>query len=135
MLAEPALNQTVEFGESVVVGSADVGPDDPAVGVEQHQRGEGLHFKLRADRTAWTAGDELLGLVRGLLCAGAQSLLVTLWDVDDTSTAKLMELFYRLFPRCGTAQALRSAMFQIREEYPHPYYWAPFALVGKTIYE
>jgi len=84
---------------------------------------------------AVAAGDELLGLVRGLLCAGAQSLLVTLWDVDDTSTAKLMELFYRLFPRCGTAQALRSAMFQIREEYPHPYYWAPFALVGKTIYE
>ena len=40
-------------------------------------------------------GDELLGLVRGLLYAGSQAVLVTLWDVNDQSTAEFMELFYR----------------------------------------
>jgi CHAT domain-containing protein/tetratricopeptide (TPR) repeat protein len=78
------------------------------------------------------AGDELLGLTRGLLYAGAQSLLVTLWDVDDSSTAKLMERFYSLMPQNGKAHALRAAMLEIRKEYPHPYYWAPFMLVGKV---
>jgi CHAT domain-containing protein len=39
-------------------------------------------------------GDELLGLVRGLLYAGAQGVLVTLWDVNDQSTAEFMKLFY-----------------------------------------
>ena len=67
------------------------------------------------------AGDELLGLVRGLLYAGAQSLLLTLWDVDDSSTAKLMKSFYRSMPQRSRAQALQAAMLEIREEYPHPY--------------
>jgi len=81
---------------------------------------------------AVAAGDELLGLVRGLLYAGAQSLLVTLWDVDDSSTAKLMELFYRLMTQHDKPEALRAAMLEIRKEFPHPYYWAPFVLVGKV---
>ena len=81
---------------------------------------------------AVAAGDELIGLVRGLLYAGAQSLLLTLWDVDDGSTAKLMELFYRLMTQHDKAEALRAAMLEIRKEYPHPYYWAPFVLVGKV---
>src|SRR5207245_2941039 len=40
-------------------------------------------------------GDELLGLVRGLLYAGALSVLVTLWDVNDQSTAEFMKWFYQ----------------------------------------
>src|SRR5207247_2099026 len=40
-------------------------------------------------------GDELRGLTRGLLAAGARSLLVTLWDVHDRSTAEFMRFFYR----------------------------------------
>ncbi|MFB3826837.1 MAG: CHAT domain-containing protein [Bryobacteraceae bacterium] len=76
-------------------------------------------------------GDELLGLVRGLLYAGARSVLVTLWDVNDRSTAEFMELFYaRLGSAAGSADALRQAMAELRERYPHPYYWAPFVLVG-----
>ena len=79
------------------------------------------------------AGDELLGLVRGLLCVGAQSGLLTLWDVDDSSTARLMKSFYRLMQLSGNkAQALEAAMREVRDEYPHPYYWAPFMLVGKV---
>src|SRR5439155_13848646 len=76
--------------------------------------------------------DELLGLVRGLLYAGAQSLLLTLWDVDDSSTAKLMKSFYRSMPQRSRAQALQAAMLEIRDEYPHPFYWAPFVLIGKV---
>jgi CHAT domain-containing protein len=82
---------------------------------------------------AVAAGDELLGLVRGLLCAGAQSLLLSLWDVHDLSTARLMESFYTfLSSNHGKAQALRAAMLEIREQFPHPYHWAPFLLTGKS---
>ena len=79
------------------------------------------------------AGDELLGLVRGLLHAGARALLLTLWDVHDRSTADFMALFYRhLDSSPSTAGALQKAMREFRAVHPHPYYWAPFALIGKT---
>ncbi|MGH9790995.1 MAG: CHAT domain-containing protein, partial [Candidatus Acidiferrales bacterium] len=79
------------------------------------------------------AGDELLGLVRGLFSAGAQSLLLTLWDVNDKSTAEFMRLFYgRLRDSGDKAGAVRDAMLELRSKYPHPYYWAPFLLIGKA---
>ena len=79
-------------------------------------------------------GDELLGLVRGLLYAGTQGVLVTLWDVNDESTAEFMELFYRaLQSKPNKAEALQSAMAELRRRYKHPYYWAPFVLVGKYL--
>jgi len=79
-------------------------------------------------------GDELLGLIRGLLFAGAQSLLLTLWDVHDRSTSEFMAAFYRRFRDGQTkAVALQGAMQELRSIYPHPYYWAPFALIGKTL--
>jgi CHAT domain-containing protein len=77
-------------------------------------------------------GDELLGLKRGFLYAGARSLLLTLWDVHDRSTAEFMKLFYgHLVGGANKAQAMQSAMSEIRVSYPHPFYWAPFVLVGK----
>ncbi len=77
-------------------------------------------------------GDELIGLVRGLLYAGAKAVLVSLWDVHDESTATLMETFYQAMPMAtDKAQALRLAMLQLRETHPHPYFWAPFSLTGK----
>jgi CHAT domain-containing protein len=79
-------------------------------------------------------GDELLGLIRGLLYAGAQSLLLTLWDVNDRSTAGFMTLFYRrVRDGEGKASALQGAMRELREDYPHPYHWAPFTLIGKVL--
>jgi CHAT domain-containing protein len=79
-------------------------------------------------------GDELLGLVRVLLYAGAQSLLLSLWDVHDESTAQFMRLFYRsLTDHDDKAMALQAAMKELREHYPHPYYWAPFVIVGKAL--
>jgi CHAT domain-containing protein len=78
------------------------------------------------------AGDELLGLQRGLFCAGATTLLLSLWDVHDQSTSQLMQLFYRDFLRTGNmAGALQHAMQELRQQNPHPYFWAPFVLVGK----
>ncbi len=79
-----------------------------------------------------SAGDELLGLQRGLFCAGASSLLLSLWDVHDESTSALMQSFYKNFIRTGNmATALQSAMQQLRRQNPHPYFWAPFVLIGK----
>lgn len=80
-----------------------------------------------------TAGDELLGLIRGLLYAGARSLLLSLWNVHDQSTAEFMGQFYKRY-QAGTnkAAALRETMQDLRGRYPHPYYWAPFVLIGKV---
>jgi len=77
-------------------------------------------------------GDELMGLVRGLLQAGAQSLVLSLWDVHDESTKEFMIGFYtRLQAGLSKAKAIQATMRELREGYPHPYYWAPFSLIGK----
>src|SRR5713101_1060179 len=78
------------------------------------------------------AGDELLGLQRGLFCAGATTLLLSLWDVHDQSTSLLMQHFYGEYIRSGNmAGALQHAMLELRQQSPHPYFWAPFVLIGK----
>ncbi len=100
------------------------------------------HFKLPAElvvlsgcatgRNTITPGDELMGLVRGLLQAGAQSLMLSLWDVHDASTRDFMIAFYsRLVQGMSKPLALQSAMAEIRQTHAHPYYWAPFSLIGK----
>jgi CHAT domain-containing protein len=82
---------------------------------------------------AVATGDELLGLVRGLLFAGAQTLLLTLWEVHDKSAAQFMKAFYGMLQTTGNkAESLQRAMLQLRESHPHPYFWAPFLLVGKV---
>jgi CHAT domain-containing protein len=79
-------------------------------------------------------GDELLGLVRGLLYAGTSAVLVTLWDVNDATTASFMKSFYAaLGSTANKADALRTAMRHVRETHPHPYHWAPFVLIGKYL--
>jgi CHAT domain-containing protein len=77
-------------------------------------------------------GDELMGLVRGLFQSGAQSLVLSLWDVHDESTKDFMIEFYsRLQKGLSKAEAMQSAMIEMRKKYPHPYFWAPFLLIGK----
>jgi len=77
-------------------------------------------------------GDELIGLVRGLLYAGAQTLMVSLWEVHDQSTAEFMRDFYGAYRESANkAQALRTAVINLRKKRPHPYFWAAFCLVGK----
>jgi CHAT domain-containing protein/rRNA maturation endonuclease Nob1 len=78
-------------------------------------------------------GDELLGLVRGLIRAGARAALLTLWDVQDRSTLEFMTHFYQHLAKGeNKAVALQKAVQSVRALYPHPYYWAPFGLVGNV---
>lgn len=77
------------------------------------------------------AGDELIGLVRGFLYSGARSLVVSLWDVHDRTTAELMKTFYsNLSAGQARWKALRMAVISLKEKQPHPYYWAPFIGIG-----
>jgi tetratricopeptide (TPR) repeat protein len=78
------------------------------------------------------AGDELMGLTRAFLGAGATTLVASLWLVQDETTAELMENWYeRLSEGVGRATALRNAQLALKDKYPHPYYWAPFVLIGQ----
>jgi CHAT domain-containing protein len=78
------------------------------------------------------AGDELVGLSRGFFEAGAASVVVSLWSVDDESTARLMERFYAgLAAGLGPAVAMRRAQAELRPASSHPYYWAPFVVIGR----
>jgi CHAT domain-containing protein len=81
-------------------------------------------------------GDELLGLIRGALYAGARSLLLTLWEVNDRSATLFMTSFYRQLPTIDSkARAVTQAAREVRNRYPHPYHWAPFVVVGKALNE
>ena len=80
-------------------------------------------------------GDEQLGLSRAFLAAGATSLVISLWPVEDNATNELMQRFYQhLLNGESKVQALRAAQCNfLRQEgsmYSHPYFWAPFRLVG-----
>jgi CHAT domain-containing protein len=78
-------------------------------------------------------GDELLGLARGFLYAGTPSLVVSLWTVNDRSTAQLMRRFYEgLQKGLSKPRALQEAVVEVKAGFPHPYYWAPFILMGKS---
>lgn len=70
------------------------------------------------------------GLTRGFKQAGAKSLLVSLWSVNDQSTATFMTEFYRHWIENGDRHAAyRSAVAAVRKQYPSPFYWAPFILL------
>jgi CHAT domain-containing protein len=82
--------------------------------------------------SALAPGDEWIGLARGFFSAGAPSLLVSQWTVDDEATAGFMIDFYsRLQAGAGPAAALRHAQCRLLEDKPHPYFWAPFVLLGR----
>lgn len=78
-------------------------------------------------------GEGVIGLQRAFTIAGAQTLVMSLWSVDDEATRELMVEFYRrLLAGEGKANALRHAQEELRKkpEYDHPYYWAAFVLLG-----
>jgi CHAT domain-containing protein len=90
-------------------------------------------------RTVVSGVDEVIGLGRGFLYAGAASLLPTLWKVDDASSAELMGMFYKALlgghtkaAALGDAQRMfiagaRTSAVAYRA---HPYFWAAFHLIG-----
>ncbi|MCE7986227.1 MAG: CHAT domain-containing protein [Caldilinea sp. CFX5] len=94
-------------------------------------------------RSVVGGGDELLGLLRAFLYAGAKSLVVSQWPVADQTTALLMHHFYaNLQLPMSKSAALRLAQQAVRQTavsakpaahpYTHPYFWAAFFLIGKT---
>src|SRR5262249_18745096 len=103
-----------------------------------------LDMKLKAEMVTLSAcqtgvnavfpGDELHGLMRGFMYAGASSLVVSLWRASDASTAALMAEMYKHI-RAGSTKraALRTAQIRVKQDYAHPYYWAPFVLMGNPV--
>lgn len=82
-------------------------------------------------RQAVEAGDELVGIARSLLAAGAGSIVTSLWSVQDAAAAPIAErvvsgLAEGLTPSC----ALRAAMLASLPNAPHPSWWAPFTSTG-----
>ena len=75
-------------------------------------------------------GDGVIGLSRSFLAAGADNVMVSLWQVPDDATAQLMIEFYRQRQQLDNAQALRQAMLATREQYKDPVAWAAFTLIG-----
>lgn len=76
-------------------------------------------------------GQGVYGLRRAFAVAGAETLVTSLWKVDDTTTRELMDNYYRgLQKGQGRAAAMQAAMRGVRARRPHPYDWAPFIVVG-----
>lgn len=106
-------------------------------------------LNLRADLVTLSAcdtgqtnvggGDELVGLSRAFLYAGAATLLVSQWRVDDLSTAEQMTHFYRVLQQgSDPAEALRITQINFLKNampqsgHAHPFLWAGFQLIGAT---
>lgn len=104
--------------------------------------GELYELELNADLITLSAcetglgavlnGDDVVGLTRGFLYAGAQSIVASLWPVSDDATFDLMTVFYENLGQSGTREALQIAQRRVRESHPHPFYWAAFQLVGAS---
>ena len=79
-------------------------------------------------------GEGVLGLSHAFLAAGARATLVTLWRIEDRSTAEFMQDFYRQLhdgrPPAEALLAVRHRWITTGGRYAHPAYWAPFVLVG-----
>ena len=70
------------------------------------------------------------GMQRGFKQAGVGSIIASLWNVNDKSTARLMQVFYQKWLSGSSMQhALHEAVRVLRQEYPSPFYWAPFVLM------
>jgi CHAT domain-containing protein/Tfp pilus assembly protein PilF len=77
-------------------------------------------------------GQGVYGLRRALVAAGAETVVTSLWKVNDETTRELMEGYYeRLLAGKGRATALREAMKALRQKQPHPHHWAPFIVIGQ----
>ncbi len=82
-------------------------------------------------RKGWIGGDEVLGLSRAFVRAGARATLGSLWAVDDEDAFAFTTGFYERLAAGATARrALAETQRSLRAERPHPYSWAPFTLVG-----
>ena len=78
-----------------------------------------------------TSGDDVIGLTRGFLYAGAKNVVGSLWEVDDDATSTLFQAMYELMAQGRSPkQALAQAQARLLKDKPHPFYWSAFAVVG-----
>ncbi|MEW6282126.1 MAG: CHAT domain-containing protein, partial [Candidatus Eremiobacterota bacterium] len=128
-----------DVARSYIVLAAD--PADAAAGRLTVREVWGLNLQglelvtLSACQTALgegNPGDDLISLENAFLFAGASSVVASLWKVDDEATGMLMAEFYRSLAASGRARALQAAQLAVKKRHPHPYYWAPFILVGPS---
>jgi CHAT domain-containing protein len=84
-------------------------------------------------RAQATHANEILGMVRGLIYAGAGALVMSHWQVDSDATALWMQTFYEAAQSRGLPEATRLALLKVKSvpSFRHPYYWAAFTLVGR----
>jgi CHAT domain-containing protein len=108
------------------------------------QAAEIFNLKLNADLVVLSAcqtglgklvrGEGMVGLTRAFMYAGTPSVLVSLWSVSDISTADLMREFYKnlIKNKLSKTDALRKTQLTLIAggKYAHPFYWAPFILIG-----
>jgi CHAT domain-containing protein len=102
------------------------------------------NLRLKADLVVLSAcqtgkgklerGEGILGLPRVFFYAGAKSVILTLWRINDESTATFMSLLYHYLSKGNDkAQALRLAKLEmINSRFSHPFYWAAFVLNGDS---
>jgi CHAT domain-containing protein len=77
-------------------------------------------------------GEGVFGLQRAFIAAGARSVVMSLWKVDDAATNDLMVSFYNFWLDGNSKRAsLRLAQQQLKVKYPHPYYWGAFVIIGE----
>jgi CHAT domain-containing protein/tetratricopeptide (TPR) repeat protein len=84
-------------------------------------------------RAKATHGNEILGMVRALMYAGAGSLVLSYWNVDSAATALWMQSFYEAALSRPLPEAARVALMKVKSkpEYSHPYFWAAFTTIGR----
>lgn len=75
-------------------------------------------------------GEGVYGLQRAFRVAGAQTIIMSLWKVNDASTQELMSSFYKNFMTTGNKQkSFKDAQLALREKYKEPYFWGAFVMV------
>jgi CHAT domain-containing protein len=146
--------QSIVFATHGYVGEGLPGVMEPVLVltlVDQPQNQDGflrmsevMSLDLTADVVALTAcqtglgqeikGEGTMGMGRAFQYAGAKSVLMSLWSVSEVSTTKMAEKFLSYVKQGkNRLEALQLARKEIRAEgYEHPFYWAPFILVGEV---